>query len=170
MKPNCQENATTAMYRARSDCGARSDASGPWTASYIANGDGYLLDLDQMQWFFDCYTTGHVDPADWHVSPLRAPDLSGVAPAVVITAEYDPLRAEGIRYATRLQDAGVDVEHVDYPGMIHGFLTMLGELDASRQAVSQIAAYLRTRLDLRTSGEDTDHRSARGALTRGNSM
>jgi len=112
------------------------------TASYIANGDGYLLDLDQMQWFFDCYTTGHVDPADWHVSPLRAPDLSGVAPAVVITAEYDPLRDEGKAYADRLRDAGVAVEYRCFEGMIHSFFG-LAAYDAARDAMELVGTELR---------------------------
>ena len=112
------------------------------TASYIANGDGYLLDLDQMQWFFDCYTTGHVDPADWHVSPLRAPDLSGVAPAVVITAEYDPLRDEGKAYADRLRDAGVAVEYRCFEGMIHSFFG-LAAYDVARDAMELVGTELR---------------------------
>jgi len=112
------------------------------TASYVANGEGYLLDLDQMQWFVDCYTTGHVDPTDWHVSPLRAPDLGGVAPAVIITAEYDPLRDEGAAYADRLREAGVAVEYRCFEGMIHSFFG-LQAFDAARDAMDFVATELR---------------------------
>lgn len=109
---------------------------------------GYDLPFDErsVRWYWDNYLADQDDGASPLVSPLRAPDLSGLPPALVVTAEYDPLRAEGIRYATTLRDAGVDVEQVDQTGMIHGFLTMLGELDASRKTVSRIAAYLCTRL------------------------
>ena len=75
------------------------------TGSYVANGKGYLLEEPQMQWFFDCYTRGGADPTDWRISPLRAADVGGVAPALVITAEYDPLCDEGEAYAARLRDA-----------------------------------------------------------------
>ncbi len=72
------------------------------TPSYRENGEGYLLTADDMRWFFSCYTgAGATDPTDWRISPLRAPDLEGVAPAVVLTAEFDPLRDEGRAYACR---------------------------------------------------------------------
>jgi acetyl esterase len=112
------------------------------TGSYIANAEGYLLGSEEMQWFFDNYTTGHVDPADWHVSPLRADDLAGVAPALVLTAEYDPLRDEGVAYADRLRAAGVDVEYQCYEGMIHSFFG-LPAFDAARDAMDLVATGLR---------------------------
>jgi acetyl esterase len=112
------------------------------TASYVANGEGYVLDRDRMQWFFDCYTTGHVDPTDWHVSPLRAADLSGVAPALVLTAEYDPLRDEGKAYADRLRAAGVDVKYRCFDGMIHSFFG-LAAFDTAGDAMNFVGTELR---------------------------
>jgi acetyl esterase len=112
------------------------------TASYVANGEGYLLDVDQMGWFFDCYTTGGVDPADWHISPLRVSDLGGVAPAVVLTAEYDPLRDEGEAYADRLREAGVAVEYRCFEGMIHSFFG-LPAYDSAQAAMDFVATALR---------------------------
>ncbi|MDQ1510790.1 MAG: acetyl esterase [Actinomycetota bacterium] len=112
------------------------------TASYVANGEGYLLDLDQMRWFVDCYTSGRVDPTDWHVSPLRVPSLAGVAPAVVLTAEYDPLRDEGEAYADRLREVGVAVEYRCFEGMIHSFFG-LEAYDSARDAMDFVATELR---------------------------
>lgn len=113
------------------------------TASYVANGVGYLLEAEQMQWFVDCYTRGQVDLADWRVSPLRAPDLRGVAPAVVVTAEYDPLRDEDDAYVARLRDAGVAVEHRCYEGMVHAFFGLPGAYDVAREAMDFVATALR---------------------------
>jgi acetyl esterase len=113
------------------------------TKSYAENGDGYLLDTKQMHWFFDCYTRGGCDPADWHVSPLRAPDVAGVAPAFVITAEYDPLRDEGEAYARRMEAAGVPVTRHRYEGMIHAFFGLSAALDASRDAMLRVGTELR---------------------------
>jgi acetyl esterase len=113
------------------------------SASHTENADGYLLEERQMDWFVDCYTRGGADIADWHVSPLRAPDVGGVASAVVITAEYDVLRDEGEAYARRLADAGVAVEHARYDGMIHAFFALPGLLDDGRVAMEQVANALR---------------------------
>ena len=94
-------------------------------ASYEENGDGsYFLSEDAMRWFWQHYlgsgTTGHVPLA----SILGTPDLAGLPPATVITAEHDPLRDEGMAYAARLGEAGVKVDSAVAPGMIHGFLSM----------------------------------------------
>jgi acetyl esterase len=112
------------------------------TASYRDNADGYLLTAEQMRWFFACYTRGGIDPTDWRISPLRAPNLEGVAPALVITAEYDPLRDEGDAYAQRLRDAGVPVEHHRYPGMVHAFFGLSAAFDASRDALRRASTAL----------------------------
>jgi acetyl esterase len=109
------------------------------SASHIENATGYLLEERQMRWFVDSYTRGGADVTDWHVSPLRAPNVGGVAPAVVITAEYDPLRDEGDAYAKRLADAGVPVEHKRYDGTIHAFFALGGVLDDGNTAMTQVA-------------------------------
>jgi acetyl esterase len=116
------------------------------TSSYQENGEGYLLTAEDMRWFFSCYTaagtSGATDPADWRISPLHAPDLSEVAPAVVLTAEFDPLRDEGRAYAARLEGAGVPVVRLEYDGLIHGFFGLSAAFDASRDALARISAEL----------------------------
>src|SRR5690348_5099361 len=74
---------------------------------------------------------------------MLAPDVSGLSPALVITAEYDPLRDQAEAYADRMPSAGVTVTVTRYPSMIHGFFCMAGELADGRAAVDQAAAYLR---------------------------
>jgi acetyl esterase len=113
------------------------------TKSYSQNGEGYLLDTKQMHWFFDCYTRGGCDPSDWHISPLRAPDVARVAPAFVITCEFDPLRDEGEAYAGRLEKAGVPVSSYRYDGMIHGFFGLSAAFDASRDAMHRVGTEVR---------------------------
>jgi acetyl esterase len=114
------------------------------TASYSDNAEGYLLEREEMQWFFDCYTGGGKhDPADPSISPLRAPNLAGVAPALVVTAEFDPLRDEGEAYAARLRAAGVEVETRRYDGLIHGFFGCPGAFDTSRDAMTLVGTAVR---------------------------
>jgi len=108
--------------------------------SYRENGTGYLLEQETMRWFVDCYTRGGADPSDPRISPLQADDLRGVAPALVITAEFDPLRDEGAAYAERLQEAGVPTTYRCYDGMIHIFFGLVAVFDDGRAALDQAAA------------------------------
>lgn len=92
--------------------------------SMIENATGYFLEADTMRWFYEQYARTPDDFADWRMSPLRAPDLSGVAPATVVTAEYDPLRDQGEAYGRRLQEAGVPTEILRADGLFHGYFGM----------------------------------------------
>jgi acetyl esterase len=114
------------------------------TVSYTDNAEGYLLEREEMQWFFACYTDGGKhEAADPSISPLRASNLAGVAPALVITAEFDPLRDEGEAYAAKLRAAGVDVVTRRYDGLIHGFFGCAGAFDASRDAMTLVGTAVR---------------------------
>jgi acetyl esterase len=88
--------------------------------SYVANADGYMLTQLAMRWFWDQYVNSVEEMAHPHASPLRATDLSGLPPAHIITAEFDPLCDEGEAYADRLRQAGVPVTASRYDGVIHG--------------------------------------------------
>jgi len=97
-----------------------------------------------MHYFRDCYLRTPDDANDWRCSPLLAPDLSRLPPALIITAGYDPLRDEGKAYAERLAAAGVPVAYRCYAGMIHGFITMGKVLDGAQAALEESAAALAT--------------------------
>lgn len=113
------------------------------TASYVANGDGYLLTKDMMSWFWGHYLNTEDDAKNPLASPLRAKDLSGLPPALVITAEFDPLCSEGEAYADALAAAGVRVTRTRYPGMIHAFWQMLAVFPDASTAATQAADALR---------------------------
>jgi acetyl esterase len=115
-------------------------------ASYRAHAEGYLLEEPTMRWFLDCYTRGGADPYDWRIAPLRAPDLSGLAPAWIVTAEHDPLRDEGEAYARALTAAGVPVAYQCVEGMIHLFFELRGLLAPGQVALDAAAAELRRAL------------------------
>jgi acetyl esterase len=116
------------------------------TRSYEDFAEGYLLTRDSMRWFIAHYLRSRDDARDWRVSPLRAPSLAGLPPALVVTAGNDPLRDEGEQYAGRLRDAGVVVDYVCYGGMIHGFAGMGRLLDAAHRAVALVGGSLREAL------------------------
>lgn len=111
--------------------------------SYQANGTGNFLELATMQYFFASYCRGGTDPLIPAVSPLRAASLASLPPALVITAEFDPLRDEGNAYAQGLAAAGVAVEHQEYPGMIHGFIMMPALIDDGREGFAHVVRALR---------------------------
>jgi acetyl esterase len=112
--------------------------------SMRAADDPFLFNRHSVAWYRQHYLTSPGDAASPLASPLRAGSLAGLPPALVITAEYDPLRDQGEAYARRLADDGVQVELSRYPGMAHGFFTMAGSVDASRAAIAQAASCLRT--------------------------
>ncbi|MER7803552.1 alpha/beta hydrolase [Streptomyces parvulus] len=114
------------------------------TPSRRENTDPLLFNDKSVHWYWDNYLTTPQDGTHPLASPLRAPDHSGLPPALVLTAEYDPLRDEGESYAGRLRASGVPAESVRYDGLAHGFFTMSGTLDAARRAVERVAAHLRT--------------------------
>ena len=116
------------------------------SGSMEENAEGYLLTADSMRWFVDHYLGTTIDPKDPIVSPLHADDLSGLPPAHVVTAEFDPLRDEGEAYAARLKDAGVPVTVKRYDGQIHGFFSMGMVIDAARDALPEICGHLSTGL------------------------
>jgi acetyl esterase len=111
--------------------------------SYTENAEGYMLTREAMAWFWSHYLVDAADGAHPHASPLRAQELSGLPPATVITAEFDPLRDEGEAYGQRLSEAGVDVDVRRYDGVIHGFFAMVGALPHAQQALDQACARLR---------------------------
>jgi len=116
---------------------------GAETQSYRDLADGYMLTRDGMRWFIAHYLGKPQDAQDWRASPIRATSFAGVAPALVITAGYDPLRDEGDAYAQKLRAAGVNVDHVSYGGMVHGFIPMGKLIDTGNRAVTLIAGSLR---------------------------
>ena len=105
--------------------------------SRVANGEGYFLTADDMRWFRDNYA---VDDSDPRGSVLAHLDLTGVAPAIVATAEFDPLRDEGEAYAAALEKAGVPVVAIRYDGLIHGFFGLGHLSDGARKANLEICA------------------------------
>lgn len=105
-------------------------------------GEGYLLESDTLEWFYDHYARTPQDRHDWRFSPLLAEDLSGVAPAIIALAGLDPLLDEGRAYAERLREAGVEVELVELPGLTHDLLRMASVLPDVLQVHERLCAVL----------------------------
>jgi len=113
------------------------------TPSYQEFAEGYYLTRAEMEWFRGHYLARTEDAQSPYASPLLAPDLRGLPPALVITAECDTLRDEGEAYAKRLAGAGVPVTCTRYGGMIHPFFSLGGVFSQGRRAIEQVAAAVR---------------------------
>jgi len=111
--------------------------------SYIHNAEGYFLTASQMKWFWDQYCPEVARRQEPYASPLHG-ELSDLPPALVLTAEYDPLCDEGDAYAFALQAAGVDTVWQRYPGMIHAFLRRSESFDTAGEAIQEIGICLQS--------------------------
>jgi acetyl esterase len=118
-----------------------------WFDTYDENGEGYLLEMRGIEWYLDQYVPEPAHVGNDYAFPLRARDLSGLPPATVLTAGFDPLRDEGFAYTERLEEAGVDVEHLHYDSQIHAFLSLYEHIDEGREAIDDAAARLRAAFD-----------------------
>ena len=120
-------------------------------SSYTDPANQLLLTTEAMAWFWDHYVPDLARRSESDASPLRAPDLSGLPPAVVLTAEYDVLRDEGEAYADRLREAGVAVELKRHEGQTHGFFTLL-MLPGSESGFQQVVKAVRATIYERSRG------------------
>lgn len=113
------------------------------TGSYRANGEGYLLTKDGMAWFWDQYCPKHSDRTNPKAAPLRAKNFNALPAALVMTAEFDPLRDEGAAYTEKLKAAGGAAEYVCFDGLIHDFLGMSRVLSAAKPPMDKAVTALR---------------------------
>jgi acetyl esterase len=125
------------------------------TDSYLRFLDGYFLTRDAMMWFWDHYVPEIERRCEPYASPLRAADLTGLPPTLIVAAECDPLRDEAAAYARRLQAAGNRVKYVCYPGMIHGFLRRTKFWDVARKGLHDVARAVRQFVGLEPPGPET---------------
>jgi acetyl esterase len=115
-------------------------------ASHEHFSEGFILSRASIDWFIGHYLSSTDLFRDPRASPLFTEDLSGLPPALVLTAGFDPLRDEGRRYAERMREAGNDVEHVCADGMLHGFFNMGGMVRAADAIIHRAAEKLRRAL------------------------
>jgi acetyl esterase len=119
------------------------DPAGPREGSMAETGEGFYLTPDIMD-FYDASYIASADPCSPYISPLRAPSLANLPPALVLVAEYDPLRDQGQAYAKRLAEEGVPTELMNYEGAIHGFLSF--PVPMGKEAIATCGAWLKAQL------------------------
>ena len=112
------------------------------TRSYELFDLGYFLEKPKMEWYTAHYLARPEDALDPMASPLLG-DVSGVCPAALLIAGFDPLRDEGHAYADRLREAGVSVQHHCHTSLVHGYVQMGGAVDAAQRAIADVGAALR---------------------------
>jgi acetyl esterase len=108
------------------------------TGSYELFAEGYGLTREAMRWYWAQYLGGD-DGTSPEASPLRATDLSGLPPSIVLVAGFDPLRDEGLAYAAKFEGAGVPVTVLRYDGMIHNFIRFAASVDRAAEALADVA-------------------------------
>ena len=116
------------------------------TASYHANGKGYMLTKESIAYYTESYLRNREDAKDWRASPQLAESHAGLPPAFVMTAGFDPLRDEGLMYANALTKAGVSSQYICFERQIHGFITMGRVMQEANTAVSLCASALKANL------------------------
>ncbi|UOQ45987.1 alpha/beta hydrolase fold domain-containing protein [Halobacillus salinarum] len=110
--------------------------------SLIENAQGFLLTTEMMHWFREHYFYDTEDLNHPHASPIFYEDKTGLPPATILTAQYDPLRDAGKAYADELREAGVKVNYQNFEGLIHGFANFIGLVPEAKRALSQAAVFL----------------------------
>lgn len=115
--------------------------------SYEENAEGYLLETASVEWYADRYLQSPVHARNEYAAPLLADDLSGLPPATIVTAGFDPLRDEGIAYADRLAADDVAVEHLHYEDMIHTFFSLPAIMTRGQEAIDAVANELAIAFD-----------------------
>ena len=113
------------------------------TDSYLNNATGYGLSTQAMRWFWEQYLQSAEDHLNPYAVPMQASTFEGVAPAVIITAQYDPLLSDGEQYAELLRRNGVSVFYKEYAGMIHGFFTNMAVTPTAREAIDLVAVEIK---------------------------
>jgi acetyl esterase len=145
--------ATAAALRLRDESGPRLAVQaliypvtdfGFETASYREYAEGFGLTRGLMRYFWTSYLADPTDGGQAYASPLNAANLSGLPPALILTAQYDVLRDEGEAYAARLGQAGVSVRCTRYLDMNHGFIQLAGLCDPALHGLEEVADALRT--------------------------
>ena len=116
------------------------------TASYHANGTGYMLTKESIAYYTENYLRNREDAKDWRASPQLAKSHADLPPALVMTAGFDPLRDEGLMYADALSNAGVPTQYICFERQIHGFITMGRIMQEANTAVTLCASVLKANL------------------------